>query len=59
MAVVVGVNVDETGRDEGTIRVEGLARSARDTPDLRDEAAVDRYVCRASRSSGPVDTRTL
>ena len=55
LAVVVGVDVDEAGRDERAVGVDLLAAAAVDRPDLGDDAVGDGDVGGAGRRAGAVD----
>ena len=58
LAVVVGVDVDEAGRDEGAVGVELAAATLVDDADLGDDAAVDGDVGRAGGRTRAVDHST-
>ena len=57
LPVVVGVDVDPTGRDQGTVGLDLTSPGLGDGADLGDHPAVDRHVGRARRGAGSVDER--
>src|SRR6185437_16700788 len=54
LAVVVGVDVDETGGDHQAGRIDLAARRAQVLADLDDAVTVDRHVADERRLAGPV-----
>ena len=58
LGVVVGVDVDEAGRDDGAVGVEHPIGGAGRGPDRGDPSVADRDVGAACRRAGPVDDRS-
>ena len=58
LAVVMGVNVDEPGRDQRAVGVDLPCRPGADPTDLGDHAPVDRDVGRERLAPTPVDDRS-
>ncbi len=58
LAVIVGVDVHEPGRDQRAVGVDLLCRAGADPTDLGDHAPVDRDVGRERLAPAPVDDRS-
>ena len=55
----MGVRIDEAGRDDQSVGIDGLLRAILYLSDFRDDAILDRNVGHAPRRAGSVHHRSV